>query len=75
MATIAGGLEKIDLAVLEAYRLAFRDPAVRHTFRDYSTVHSGKAAGRKWIVAVRDQNLRTVASAAQSSQDFGVKKP
>lgn len=41
---MAGGLEKIDLAVLEAYRLAFRDPAVRHTFCDYSTVHSEKAA-------------------------------
>ena len=32
------------LMLTHAYRLAFRDPAVRHTFRDYSTVHSGKAA-------------------------------
>jgi haloacetate dehalogenase len=36
LATMAGGLEKIDPAALEAYRLAFRDPAVHHAIcEDY----------------------------------------
>jgi len=36
LATMAGGLEKVDPAALEAYRLAFRDPAVRHAIcEDY----------------------------------------
>lgn len=36
LATMAGGLEKVDSAALEAYRLAFRDPAVRHAIcEDY----------------------------------------
>ena len=33
---MAGGLERIDPVALEAYRLAFRDPAVRHAIcEDY----------------------------------------
>jgi haloacetate dehalogenase len=36
LATMAGGLEKVEPAALEAYRLAFRDPAVRHAIcEDY----------------------------------------
>ena len=36
LATMAGGLERIDPAALEAYRFAFRDPAVRHAIcEDY----------------------------------------
>ena len=36
LATMAGGLEKVDPAALDAYRLAFRDPAVRHAIcEDY----------------------------------------
>jgi len=36
LATMAGSLEKVDPAALAAYRLAFRDPAVRHAIcEDY----------------------------------------
>ena len=36
LATMAGGLEKVDPVALDAYRLAFRDPAVRHAIcEDY----------------------------------------
>jgi haloacetate dehalogenase len=36
LATMAGGLERVDPAALAAYRLAFRDPAVRHAIcEDY----------------------------------------
>jgi haloacetate dehalogenase len=36
LATMAGGLEKVDPAALEAYRLAFRNPSVRHAIcEDY----------------------------------------
>ncbi|MBV9878585.1 MAG: alpha/beta hydrolase [Verrucomicrobia bacterium] len=56
LATMAGGLEKVDPAALEAYRLAFRDPAVRHAIcedyraamnEDFELDTTDRAQGRK----------------------------
>jgi haloacetate dehalogenase len=56
LARMAGGLERIDARALEAYRLAFRDPAVRHAMcEDYRAAvnedsghdASDRAAGRR----------------------------
>jgi haloacetate dehalogenase len=45
---MAGGLEKVDPAALEVYRLAFRDPAVRHAICEDLSRRSkrGSRAGR-----------------------------
>ena len=62
LATMAGGLDRIDPAALAAYRLAFRDPAVRHAIcEDYrSAVNedleldaADRAQGRKLACPVQ----------------------
>lgn len=56
LASMAGGLERVDPAALDAYRAAFRDPAVRHAIcedyraavnEDLALDAADRAAGRK----------------------------
>jgi len=56
LARMAGGLERVDPAALAAYRLAFRDPAVRHAIcedcraamnEDLELDKADRAQGRK----------------------------
>jgi haloacetate dehalogenase len=76
LAAMAGGLEKVEPAALEVYRLAFRDPAVRHAIcedcraalkEDLELDLTDRAQGRKLRCPV--QVLSPATQGMQSSAD------